>query len=193
MNAQAVLYTAQPLTNVTLDGDGSGLPAEALTKAFVRYVITDEFAGGCGHRSDPTKYDSLLVADMLNERWSMGVEACTWPTARYPRPRSGSSTSTCGRALLRGPLPQRAVVEPRALRSDATYHEPAGRRRTESDHHRDATPLERADEGPFGSMMMRIRRPDGSWSYDYAVFDRWVEFMMGLGIDGLINCYTMVP
>ena len=34
---------------------------------------------------------------------------------------------------------------------------------------------------------------DGSWSYDYAVFDRWVELMLGLGIDKMINCYSMVP
>ena len=34
---------------------------------------------------------------------------------------------------------------------------------------------------------------DGSWSYDYKVFDRWVELMMSLGIDRMINCYSMVP
>jgi hypothetical protein len=36
---------------------------------------------------------------------------------------------------------------------------------------------------------------DGSWEYDYTVFDRWVEFMseeIGLN-DARIHCYTMVP
>lgn len=33
----------------------------------------------------------------------------------------------------------------------------------------------------------------GSWSYDYTVFDRWVEMMMSLGINQMINCYSMVP
>ena len=36
-------------------------------------------------------------------------------------------------------------------------------------------------------------KKDGSWSYDYAVFDRWVELMLGLGINKMINCYSMVP
>ena len=36
-------------------------------------------------------------------------------------------------------------------------------------------------------------RKDGTWSYDYKVFDRWVEMMKGLGIDEMINCYSMVP
>lgn len=34
---------------------------------------------------------------------------------------------------------------------------------------------------------------DGSWSYDYTIFDRWVEMMFSLGIDKMINCYSMVP
>ena len=45
----------------------------------------------------------------------------------------------------------------------------------------------------FGSMVTKIRRIDGSWIYDYTVFDRWVEFMMGIGIDRQINCYTLIP
>ena len=48
-------------------------------------------------------------------------------------------------------------------------------------------------EDPFGSMVTKIRRADGSWMYDYTVFDMWVEFMMSLGIDGQINCYTLIP
>lgn len=36
-------------------------------------------------------------------------------------------------------------------------------------------------------------KEDGSWSYDYTIFDRWVEMMLGLGIDKMINCYSMVP
>lgn len=49
-------------------------------------------------------------------------------------------------------------------------------------------------EDHFDSMVSRIHHLDGSWSYDYAVFDRWVEFMTNeVGIDGLISCYTMIP
>lgn len=49
-------------------------------------------------------------------------------------------------------------------------------------------------EDHFDSMVTRIKRIDGSWSYDYAVFDKWVEFMLNdIGIDGMISCYTMIP
>ena len=48
-------------------------------------------------------------------------------------------------------------------------------------------------EDPFGSMVTKILRADGSWLYDYTVFDRWVEFMMSVGIDAQINCYTLIP
>ncbi len=48
-------------------------------------------------------------------------------------------------------------------------------------------------EDAFGSMVTKIRRIDGSWLYDYTIFDRWVEFMFSLGIDRQINCYSMIP
>ncbi len=46
----------------------------------------------------------------------------------------------------------------------------------------------------FDSMVCKTLLLDGMWRYDYAVFDRWVSFMMDeCGIDGRINCYTMIP
>lgn len=48
-------------------------------------------------------------------------------------------------------------------------------------------------EDPFGPMATKTLKADGSWSYDYTAFDKWVEFMMSLGIDSQINCYTMIP
>ncbi len=48
-------------------------------------------------------------------------------------------------------------------------------------------------EDAFGSMVTKIRRIDGTWLYDYTIFDRWVEFMSSLGIDKQINCYSMIP
>ena len=45
----------------------------------------------------------------------------------------------------------------------------------------------------FDSMVSKMKKIDGTWSYDYTVFDKWVEFMMSLGIDRQINCYTLVP
>ena len=34
---------------------------------------------------------------------------------------------------------------------------------------------------------------DNEWKYDYTRFDKWVEFMMSLGINKQINCYGMLP
>ena len=45
----------------------------------------------------------------------------------------------------------------------------------------------------FESMVTWVKKLDGSWYFDYAVFDRWVQFMLDLGIDKQINCYSMVP
>lgn len=48
-------------------------------------------------------------------------------------------------------------------------------------------------EDAFGSMVTKTLKSDGTWEYGYDVFDRWVEFMMGLGIDRQISCYSMIP
>ncbi|MBR6672584.1 MAG: hypothetical protein IKL17_06280, partial [Alistipes sp.] len=45
----------------------------------------------------------------------------------------------------------------------------------------------------YEPMIKWTKHKDGSWSYDYKVFDRWVEFMLGIGINKYINCYSMVP
>ncbi len=45
----------------------------------------------------------------------------------------------------------------------------------------------------YRSMIRWIKKRDGSWAYDYSIFDKWVRFMMSCGIDRQINCYTMVP
>lgn len=45
----------------------------------------------------------------------------------------------------------------------------------------------------YEPMILWTKHADGSWSYDYDVFDRWVQFMMDLGIRREINCYSMVP
>jgi len=48
-------------------------------------------------------------------------------------------------------------------------------------------------EYPYADMIQWHRQADGGWSYDFSIFDRWVEFMMGLGIDRAINCYSLLP
>lgn len=45
----------------------------------------------------------------------------------------------------------------------------------------------------YANMITWTLDKDGKWKYDYTNFDRWVEMMMGVGIDKMINCYSMVP
>ena len=60
-----------------------------------------------------------------------------------------------------------------------------------------ATLIDRPWDGqtydPFGSMVTWVKRADGSWWYDFTIFDRWVEFMMSCGIDKEIACFSMIP
>lgn len=48
-------------------------------------------------------------------------------------------------------------------------------------------------EDPFESMIVKMKGIDGQWTYDYTVFDRWIEFMMSCGVTEQIDCYTIVP
>jgi hypothetical protein len=54
---------------------------------------------------------------------------------------------------------------------------------------------------PWGSGHVYYRDPtlikwtkkkDGTWNWDYSVFDRYVSFVMSCGINKRINCYSMV-
>ncbi len=45
----------------------------------------------------------------------------------------------------------------------------------------------------FETMVTWMRKADGTWAFDYTIFDKWVEFMMELGIRDQINCYSMIP
>ncbi|MHC4250666.1 MAG: glycoside hydrolase domain-containing protein [Planctomycetota bacterium] len=45
----------------------------------------------------------------------------------------------------------------------------------------------------FGSMVKPTLKADGSWTYDYSLFDKYIPFGLECGIDRQINCYSMVP
>lgn len=46
---------------------------------------------------------------------------------------------------------------------------------------------------PYADMIIWTKNANGTWSYDYSVFDRWVQFMMDLGVKKMINCYSIIP
>ena len=41
--------------------------------------------------------------------------------------------------------------------------------------------------------MQATKRADGSWTYDYTLFDKIVETMEAAGVKGQIDCYSMLP
>lgn len=45
----------------------------------------------------------------------------------------------------------------------------------------------------YEDMIIWSKDKSGNWSFDYTVFDRYVETMMELDIDKQINCYSMLP
>ena len=45
----------------------------------------------------------------------------------------------------------------------------------------------------YGTMVGRVKRADGSWAFDYSVFDEYVEFGRSCGLGPNICCYTMCP
>lgn len=46
---------------------------------------------------------------------------------------------------------------------------------------------------PYDEMIHWRRKPDGSFSFDFTHFERFVRFCMELGIDQEIECFSMLP
>ncbi|QYM78770.1 DUF4091 domain-containing protein [Horticoccus luteus] len=53
-------------------------------------------------------------------------------------------------------------------------------------------PWGRRDYDDYGTMVQHIRRADGSWRFDYEVFDHYVKFAMACGITQQIHCYSLL-
>lgn len=45
----------------------------------------------------------------------------------------------------------------------------------------------------FDPMIKSTKKADGTWEYDYSVFDHYVSLCDSVGINKQINCYSMVP
>lgn len=48
-------------------------------------------------------------------------------------------------------------------------------------------------EDYFESMITWTKKANGTWDFDFTIFDMWVEYMMEIGIDKQIACYSMIP
>lgn len=245
VNAQALLWTTQPLRKVTIETSnlngpkGDVIPASAIEANFVRYVMTDIISkdgkSACGHRPNKADFDSSLVADLIDVNRVLSVAPNTvqpiWATVWVPADiRAGKYTGTMtvrAEGVKPMVLDMEIQVQNRTLPapkdwtvhldlwqnpySIARYHQTP----LWSDAHLDAmrplmTRLANAGQKVitatmmykpwngqtydyFDTMVTRVKKIDGSWIFDYAIFDKWVEFMMSCGIDKQINCYTLIP
>ena len=45
----------------------------------------------------------------------------------------------------------------------------------------------------YPSLIKWTKKKDGTWAYDYSLFDKYIAFVMSTGISKRINCYSMVP
>lgn len=228
--AQAVLTTQEKLKNVdfTVSDLKSGrhiIPASAVKKYFVRYVITSTFKN---------KRDSILVADRLEPAATCHMEKGTtqplWldiqvPAETVPGTYKGSVIVNCDGKKLSLPLQlqvaDRVLPEPSkwSFHLDLWQNPYTVARYFDvplwSSQHFDkmrpimqmlaaagqkvitCSVINRPWNGQtfdhFESMIAKMKQLDGTWKYDYTVFDRWVEFMMSCGITKQIDCYTLVP
>ncbi len=239
LSAQILLWAKEEVKEVSyklndFKSDQATLPASIAQARFVRYVMTDEFAGGCGYRS-PEDFHAELAADMLDPLDCMDIEASTvrplWISLAIPTDAAPGSYETTIEVSADGEPTQefklKLEVQGHLLPAPADWdfhldlwQHPAAVARTQnlemwSDAHFEALrenmkPL--ADAGqkvitatvnkdpwnnqcfdPYADMITWTKHQDGSWSYDYKVFDRWVELMLDLGVNKMINCYSVVP
>ena len=203
VNAQAVLWTKVGLEDASitvsdLKSGSSIIPSSAITTNFVRYVMTDELnkdrKGGCGHRENKAEWDSSVVADVLDIVKIRDIKARTtqpiWMNIWVPQSADLWQNPYSVARYYQVPLWSKEHFD--AMRPIMKMLANAGQRAiTTSIMHK---PWAGQTEDHFDSMITRIKKIDGTWAYDYAVFDKWVEFMMNeIGIDDMISCYTMIP
>lgn len=240
ISAQIVLWSATPVNQTEFEfsefiaPDGTKLSANIAQARFERFVLTDEFAGGCGHRK-PENFAASLAADMLDTLKSFNLEAKTvrpvWITIDVPADaQPGTYESTLQLFAERkkhSAFKLKLEVLPQTLPSPqewkfhldlwqnpyavARFHQVAP---WSDEHFNYLRPLMQMlsdagqkaitvslnkrpwggqTEDAFDAMIGWTKKQDGSWQYDYSIFDRWVNFMMDLGINKQISCYSMVP
>jgi hypothetical protein len=210
------------------------LPASCLKARFIRYVLTDEYAGGC----TPHKVEGLkvsLAADVIDEVDELTHIGKTtqpvWisidvPEAIQPGLYSGSLLVRSGTGdqlefLIELEIGDAILPDPSAWSyhldlwqnpsAVARYHnvipwteehyaylEPLLKRLANAGQKVITTsiidrPWNGQTQDAYRGMIDWRKKEDGSWQFDYSIFDEWVEFVQRCGINDQINCYTMIP
>ncbi len=240
LSAQLVLWSNQAVDQIEFEfspfksADGKTLDPSIGQARFVRYVLTDIFAPGCGYRK-PEDFPASLSADALDNVTCFDMAAETtrpvWLSFNIPSDAApGVYTGTLS-LYAQDQTPRELTLSievlPQTLPapSDWAFHldmwqHPSAIARVHgvkvwSEEHWELMKIPMkmlADAGqkvitanlnkdpwnnqcfdPYEDMIRWTKKSDGTWEYDYAIFDRWVDFMMGLGINKLINCYSLLP
>ncbi|WEK20989.1 MAG: DUF6067 family protein [Candidatus Pedobacter colombiensis] len=238
VHTQLLVWTKKniPALSVSINGltneKGDRINEKNIKAAFVRYVMSDTFEGGCSHQA-PTVYDSTLVADPIDIINKIPVEKNTvrpiWLSIEIPDniPAGKYSGSITVNATKKYNLSITLNVQNHILppadqwKYDFDiwqYPAPIARMHNVklwSDEHFDLmrpyfTALAKAGqkvitaniiEQPWGldhvhfddpSLVKWTRKKDGTWSYDFSLFDRYISFVKSCGIHQRINCYSMI-
>lgn len=238
VHTQLLVWTNRPIEELTFTinqlkkTNGQIIPASGIKAGFVRYVITDEFAGGCGYRK-PVNFDSSLVADAIDIISSIPVKANTvqpvWlsiqiPGDAEPGNYKGSITINADKPYTLQfsiKVINRILPPPAQWTFDLDlWQHPAAIARVHdvplwSERHFELLkpyytllagagqknitasimdePWGHQTYDDFPGLIKWIKHADGSWTYDYQLFDKYISFVMNCGISKRINCYTMVP
>lgn len=239
LSAQILLWTEKDINQVECEfedfvSSSASLSGDIAQARFVRYVMTDVFAEGCGYRK-PEDFPASLSADMLDNIDCFDIHAKTvrpvWITISIPETASAGDYK--GKLLIFAEREKTHELEINLIIQDRTlpppsqwvYHldlwqHPSAVARAQglklwSDEHFDAMrPLYKmlANAGQkvitaninkepwnnqcfdrYEDMIIWTKNADGTWAYDYTIFDKWISFMLELGITKMINCYSMVP
>ena len=240
VSAQIVIWANEEMGDISFSIDalknakGSMIDPSQIRARFIRYVLTDEFAGGCGSRKKED-FAVSLVADAIDELKTFKMNEKTtrpiWVSIDIPQDAEEGTykgkievISEKGDHLdfyialnvqnHRLPLPKDwtyhldlwqnpysvARYHNVELWSKAHFHylKPLLEMLANAGQKCITTsiinkPWNGQTEDPFESMIKWIKKADGSWQYDYTIFDKWVSFAHKCGITEQINCYSMVP
>jgi hypothetical protein len=239
-SAQLVLWSTDSITEVKTNisdfksDTGDILSSNIAEISFVKYLITDEFANGCGYRK-PEDFASSLAADVLDPVSSYAVKAKEtrpiWITINTPSDAIAGNYKSTFEIVVNGQETQKfeftlhvidkvlppatewkfhldlwqnpyAVARVHNVKPWSSKHiellKPVMKRLADAGQKVITVSLNKRPWNgqtfdPFEAMIDWKKKTDGTWTYDFTVFDNWVHLMMDLGIKNQISCYSMVP
>lgn len=238
VSGQLLLWSTEAIDQVEIEftdfeSEEDKMSASVAQARFVRYVMTDVFGPGCGHRK-PGDFPASLSADMLDDLECFDIGAKTarpvWLTFSIPSDAVAGNYQgklklyAEGRSVDDFEIELAVVDQVLPEPSEWLYHldlwqHPSAVARVHnlevwSDaHFEKMKPLMKmlANAGQkvitatlnkdpwnnqcydaYADMIVWTKNKDQSWSFDYTIFDKWVQYMMDLGIDKMINCYSLL-